>query len=71
MTMVEVPPFNLHISTWREPICLTSEVQENMGTSEEPAIEFNYELHGDDWSEKFSVCGNEQQSPINLISPIT
>ena len=33
--------------------------------------DWNYDLHGADWAEKYPDCGLPQQSPINLLDPVT
>ena len=33
--------------------------------------EWNYDKQGADWAEKYPDCGLPQQSPINLLDPVT
>jgi hypothetical protein len=39
--------------------------------STEKMANFNYEVQGDDWPKKFYFCGQPQQSPINLLTPVS
>ena len=70
LASLSVPALGLTIKSNRTEIekC-TSEESEVKNETTEP--KFNYDQHGADWPDLFPACGNEQQSPINLLSPIT
>jgi len=43
----------------------------NISLEGEPASEYSYDDHGDDWLADYPSCGESFQSPINLLNPIS